>query len=337
MMAGFPMTKTFGAVSAALLLILCSCQTKDIPPTVTGKLEKAWQTGFASGYHASLIGNLFVVPSGADIFAIDATDGQVKWKYESPRKKTWNSVSCQEFGDGILASFESGAGSLIANLTINGTQIETFENERQSSIPTIFGPRFWQIQTNQIFGNVRQFTVEPTLPMAVSTQSLIITVSQANIIRAYNYYGKIVWYKEAYEDVQRISIANGLLFVYLTNRLLVFEADMGKFIWSMDALVTVDPKPFGKNLLFATNNGLIEVEPEKGVIQHSMKKDGIISFDVAPDGIVLLANAKIETYDLKFTKLDSIDAFDGTHQIIIGPGMIYANGTVGQTGYSLKK
>jgi hypothetical protein len=173
--------------------------------------------------------------------------------------------------------------------------------------------------------------------MVVSTPSLIITVSQSNIIRAYSLYGKIAWYKEAYEDVQRISLSSGLLFVNLSNRMLVFEAETGKFIWSLDSIVTVDPKPFGKNLLFASDKAIIEIEPTKGIIQRSLKKEGVISFDVAPDGIVLLANAKIETYDLKLEKIDSIDAFDGTHQVIIGSGMIFTNGTVGQTGYKLVK
>ncbi|NTU61254.1 MAG: PQQ-binding-like beta-propeller repeat protein [Caldiserica bacterium] len=329
------MKKIFGVISA--LLILCSCGAPPAPQSITGKLEKAWQTGFAAGYKATLIDETLVIPSGQDVIALDVGNGNVIWKYESPRKKVWYSSNCQKFGDTILVCFESGAGSLIVNLTKNGTEIEKFENERQSSMPTISGPRFWQVQTNLMFGNVREFVIEPSLPMIASNSSMIFAVSEANMIRAYDFYGKIVWYKNAIEDVQRISICDNILFVYTNKRLLAFEAQTGKFLWNQDSIVTVDPVPFGKNLLFATDKAVIEVERSKGIIQHSLKKDGVISLDVAPDGIVLLANAKVETYDKSFKLLESVNAFDGTLQVIVGSGMIITNGTVGQTGYKLAK
>lgn len=329
------MKKTFGVISA--LLILCSCGTSSTPASISGKLEKAWQTGFGAGYKAALIDGMLVVPTGQDVIAMDASNGNVIWKYESPRKKVWNSSNIQQFGDSILACFESGAGSLIVNLTKDGTEIKQYENERQSSIPAVSGPRFWQVQSNVISGNVREFNVEPSLPTIAANQTKIFAVSQSNFLRAYDFYGKIVWYKDIIEDVQRISLCNDIVFVYTVKRLLAFEADTGKFLWNQDCLATVDPVAYGKNLLFATDNALIEVEPTKGIIQHSLQKKGVISFDVTSDGIALVAGAKIETYDKKFKLLESVDAFDGTLQVIAGSGMIITNGTVGQTGYRLVK
>lgn len=334
-MAGLQMKKIFGVISA--LLILCSCGAPSAPASISGKLEKAWQTGFGAGYKASLIDGMLVVPTGQDVIAMDASNGNVIWKYESPRKKVWNSSNIQQFGDSILACFESGAGSLIVNLTNDGTEIKQYENERQSSVPAVSGPRFWQVQSNVISGNIREFKIEPSLPMVASNTTKIFSVTQSNMIRAYDFYGKTVWYKDAVEDVQRISYCENILFVVTDKGLLAFEADTGKFLWTNDSIVTVDPVAYGKNLLFATDNALIEVEPTKGIIQHSLEKKGIISFDVTSDGIVLLAGAKVETYDKKFKLLESVDAFDGTLQVIAGSGMIITNGTVGQTAYRLKK
>lgn len=334
-MAGFQMKKTFGVISA--LLLFCSCGIPQVPASISGKLEKVWQTGFAAGYKATIIEGMIIVPSGQDVFALDASNGNVIWKYESPRKKLWYSSNVQQFGDSILVCFESGAGSLIVNLTKDGTEIKQYENERQSSIPAISGPRFWQVQSNVVSGNVREFRIEPSLPLIATNTSKIFSVTQSNMIRAYDFYGKAVWYKDAVEDVQRISYCENILFVATDKGLLAFEADTGKFLWTKDSIVTVDPVLFGKNFLYATDKAVIEVEPTKGIIQHSLEKSGVISFDATSDGIVLLANAKVETYDKKLKLLESVDAFDGTHQVILGSGMIVTNGTVGQTAYRLEK
>jgi outer membrane protein assembly factor BamB len=328
------MRKIFGVISAIVLLV--SCGTPQ-PPSVAGKLEKLWQTGFGSGYKALVFENLLIVPSSQNVFAIDLPSGTVAWKYDAPSGKAWNCIDVRRFSDQILATFECGAGSLMVLLDDHGKEQNQYVNQRVSSKPVVAGPRFWQMQSNYVFGNVRQFNVEPSLPMiAANNENVFIVTGATNILRAYKNDGKYNWYKQLKDLVQEISVVGDVVFVHDAKNLLAFAATDGKFLWGAQCLVTVEPQEFQNGYIFATDKSIVYVD-KNGIVQHSIEKDGVLSIDLAPDGFAIVANAKLETYGNDLKKLETIESFDGTHQAVVAPGLIITNGTVGQVAYRLVK
>ena len=327
------MKKIFGVIS--VLVLLCSCGADPQPPSVAGKLEKAWQTGFASGYKAIVFDDLLIVPSTQTIFALNLASGSVAWKYEAPAT-SWNCNSVTRFEDQILANFESSSGSLMVLLDKNGNEQKQFPNQRVSSIPVVAGPRFWQMQSNYIYGNVRQFNTEPSLPMIAASLERVFIVTQSNIIRVYYNDSRKDWYKQIFEQVQNVLVVGDVLFVHGTKNLLAFSAVDGKFLWYTECLLGVEPKEYKDGYIFATDK-TISIVDKKGVLQHSIAKEGVLSIDIAPDGFAITAQGKLETYSNDLKLLGSVDSFDGTHQAIVAPGLIITNGTTGQVAYRLIK
>jgi outer membrane protein assembly factor BamB len=328
------MKKIFGSVS--LIVLLASCTSSPVPVAVSGKLSQGWQTGFASGYKASVSGSLMLVPAQRDVIAIDIESGEVAWKYESPTKKLWNCVSCQPFGDGFLAYFESGAGSLLVELSREGVETKAHENERVSSRPAIFGPRFWQVQSNLAYSNVSQFKIEPSFPVVEANDRAVFIVTQTNFIRAYDKYGKALWYAQMKALTQDIKLEGDRLYVHTDKGLACFNAGDGKFLWQMECVVSIKPKIFGKNIIMATDKSILEIDGS-GAIQRSLPLDNVLSLELAPDGFAVVASSKLLTFDSAFGKIEEIAVSDGIHQALPVPGGIVTNGTLGQVFYKLAK
>ena len=328
------MKKIFGVVSALVLLVSCG-QPKQA--TVAGKLEKSWQNGFACGYKATLSNDLLLVPSERDVIAINIYSGNVAWKYESPKTKLWNCINCQPFNDGYMATFEGTAGSLVVSLDRNGNEIKQYENPRISSIPVVVGPRFWQVQSNTIYGNISEFKVEPSLPIIDASQDLaLFYVNESNVVRASDRFGKILWYAKLYDTVQNLWKINDRIYVHSTKGIVCFQAGDGKFNWQLICLPSSKPILNGSELVIPTDKSILVVD-KNGKITKTVDMPGIISLDKTDDGFAAIAQAKLITMDKNFKVLEKIDSSDGTHQTIIAPGVILTNGTTGQVCYSIEK
>lgn len=328
------MKKIFGVVSALVLLVSCG-QPK--PATVAGKLEKSWQNGFASGYKAIVANGLMIVPAERDVIAVDIYSGNIDWKYESPKEKLWSCINCQQFNDGYLATFESSAGSLVVALDRNGKEIKQYENPRVSSVPTVVGQRFWQVQSNTVFGNVTEFKIEPSLPVIAASQDLtIFYVSESNVVRASDRFGKILWYAKLYDSVQNLWLIGDSVYSHSTKGIACFNAKDGKFAWQLICLPVCQPIPSGDELVIPTDKSILIVD-RNGKTTKTVDMPGIISLDKTDDGYCAVAHAKLVTMDKNFKVLEKIDTTDGTHQAIIAPGVILTNGTTGQACYKLIK
>jgi outer membrane protein assembly factor BamB len=330
------MKKISGVISLVIALALLASCGEPLPPTVSGKLEQTWQTGFASGYKASIIDGMLLVPSERDLIAVRISDGRVLWKYESPREKNWNCISVDSFNEGLLACFDSTAGSLLVILDTNGREVSQSHTDRISSQPAVCGPRYWQVQSNLLFGNVRQINLEPSQPMVCCNNARVFVVSDSNVVRAYDSMSTIHWYEEIKALVQNIKLIGELLIVQTTDEIVVFNEKDGKFLWAMRTLASVLPQPFGKNLIMASDKAILELDA-KGTLVRSIQKESVLSIAVADDGFAIISQGKIETYGNDFKQIQSVDDVDGTHQVLVFNGMIITSGTTGQVAYRIQK
>ncbi len=320
------LTRTFGAASLCLLLLV-GCGAADMPArSVLNKASPSWHTGFASTGKGTLFDGKFAIPAGREVICIDPQSGEVLWKYQSPKDKVWQAVEVYEF-DGLLeAVFQGAEGQMSATLTKNGRETRTTKSKSYSSkLLSFAGNRAFVSDKKLTIGRL-EVDVPSSHPMIEAKGGMVFTVTLENQLQARGEDGKLVWSAKPATPVNMIvGTACGLL-VCCQSEVLCIDPLNGSMAWTKQVHSNTFPAELASDIVIATSGKITRLSCKGEVLAEAKVEGEPNSADACPDGIAVVVGTKLLTFDLSLKKIQEFTISEGTTQALIGPGFIITNG-----------
>lgn len=331
------LTKIFGVASLCLLL-LASCGTTELPArSILNKVSPSWQTGFASTGKGTAFDDKIAIPAGREIICINSQDGNVIWKYHSPKEKVWQAVEVYEFDGMLEAIFQGSSGELRSTLTKNGREIRVAES-------LSYGSRLTSIAGNKAFISDKKLTigslevdVSSSHPFLVATNGMVFTVTLENLLEARNEDGKLNWSAKLATPVNMLKSTSCCLLVCCQSELLCVDPLNGSVKWTKPLHSNTNPVELGNDIVIATSGKIIQLSCEGKSKTETVVEGEPNSIDACPDGVAVVVGTRLLTYDLSLKKIQEFNISEGTIQVLIGPGFLFTNGASQRAFLPIKK
>ena len=306
-------------------MIGCGIQTTLPVPIVSTNLSQVWTAGFHSTGLSCVFDSKLVIPVEADVLCLDVDTGEPVWKYSSPSDKAWTGVWTVWTGEEILAGFQCSYGQLTITLDQSGEEIGKVETFDYTTAPKGSNGQYWMIHSTKLVGKSSSFDIEQSMPWVEFNGGLIFTVTTNGEVKTYDAFGKLVWSYKLNSMASSFKEFSWGLVVCCEKEIVAIDLS-GKDLWTLDLKATSIPSSLGEDFIVSGDKKIFKIS-NSGKVQADVTLEEVpVCIESASNGFAVIMETKITTFDSTFSKLQTIDVFEQTNQILIWSDWVITTG-----------
>jgi len=307
----------------------CGIQTKPPISVVSANLAQVWEAGFHSSGLSCVFDGKLVIPVEADVLCLDIDTGEPVWKYSSPSDKAWTGVWTTWTGKEILAGFQCSYGQLTVTLDQNGEEIGKVETFDYTTVPKGSNGQYWIIHSTKLVGKTSSFDIEQSIPWVEFNGGLIFTITINGEAKTYDVFGKLVWSYKLNSTASSFKEFPWGLVVCCEDEIVAIDLN-GKGLWTLDLKATSIPALLGEDFIIGCEKMIYKISKSGKVKADASLDEMPVCIESASNGFAVILQNKITTFDSSFKKLNTMDVFEQTNQIL------FWNDSIITTGYAQK-